>query len=35
LEDHVRYHTVDPETAPREQAEAAKRFIDPLCSHLR
>jgi DNA-binding FrmR family transcriptional regulator len=36
LEDHVRYHVVDPETPPdSEQAEAAEQLIDLLRAYLR
>lgn len=36
LEDHVRYHVVDPATPPEsEQAEAAEQLIDLLRAYLR
>jgi DNA-binding FrmR family transcriptional regulator len=36
LEDHVRYHVVDPTTPPdSEQAEAAEQLIDLLRAYLR
>ena len=36
LEDHVRYHVLDPDTAPdSEQAEAAEQLVDLLRSYLR
>jgi DNA-binding FrmR family transcriptional regulator len=36
LEDHVRYHVVDPATAPdSEQAEATEQLIDLVRAYLR
>ena len=36
LEDHVRYHVVDPNTAPdSEQAEATEQLIDLVRVYLR
>lgn len=36
LEDHVRYHVVDPNVAPEsEQAEAAEQLIDLVRAYLR
>ena len=36
LEDHVRYHVIDPDADPEsEQAQAAEQLIDILQSYLR